>query len=180
MDRDDVAFPDPNEIVPHAVAFAQMMFAHAAFEREVRSLIDAINPKEPGFSERRENQWTASDSGTAKTIVLITRYHGLSQTEHIRNVLNEAVDLSRQRNFLAHGTWWCFNRRTKTVKVRGGVRWEHSELPPENRDYTVSDIEKLAAKFNDLTVELYKIRRSFEPKMTEAEIRAASSFLRAP
>jgi len=178
MDRDDVAFPDANEIAPHAVAFARMMFAHAAFEREVRSLIDAINPKEPGFGERRENQWTASDSGTARLIVLIMRYHGLSQTEQIRNILNEALDLYRQRNFLAHGTWWCFNQRAKTVNVRGGVRWEQSELPPENREYTVSDIEKLADKLKDITADLYKIRNSFEPKMTEVEMRAASSFLR--
>jgi hypothetical protein len=34
MDRDDVAFPDANEIAPHAIAFARMMFAHAEFERE--------------------------------------------------------------------------------------------------------------------------------------------------
>jgi hypothetical protein len=60
MDRDDVAFPDAEEIPPHALAFARMMFAHAAFERELRLLVDAINPKETGFGERRENQWTAS------------------------------------------------------------------------------------------------------------------------
>jgi hypothetical protein len=46
MDRDDVAFPDVNEIAPHAIAFARMMFAHAEFERGIRSLVDAINPKE--------------------------------------------------------------------------------------------------------------------------------------
>ena len=45
MDPHDVAFPDPSEIAPHAIAFARMMFAHAAFEREVRSLVDTINPK---------------------------------------------------------------------------------------------------------------------------------------
>jgi hypothetical protein len=42
MDPHDVAFPDPSEIAPHAIAFARMMVAHAAFEREVRSLVDAI------------------------------------------------------------------------------------------------------------------------------------------
>jgi hypothetical protein len=182
MDRDDVAFPDPNEIASHAIAFARMMFAHAGFEREVRSLVDAINPKEPGFGERRENQWTASASGTASIIVLVMRHcgSGRPQIEQIRNILDEAVDLCRERNFLAHGTWWCFNRRTLTVEVRGGVRWERPELPPENREYTVSEIEKLADKFKNIEAELYKIRRSFEPQMTEAEIRAAASFLRAP
>jgi hypothetical protein len=180
MDRDDVAFPDVNEIAPHAIAFARMMFAHAEFERGIRSLVDAINTKEPGFGERRANQWTASESGTEKIIDLIIKHRGndLPETEQIKNLLNEAVDLCRQRNFLAHGTWWCFNRRTLTVEVRGGIRWE-PEQPHENRKYTVSNIEKLADKFKNIEAELYKIRRSFEPKMTEAEIRAVSSFLRA-
>ncbi len=181
MDRDDVAFPDPNEIAPHTIAFARMMFAHAEFERGIRSLVDAINTKEPGFGERHANQWTASGSGTEKIIDLIIKHrgNGLAETEQIRNLLNEAVDLCRQRNFLAHGTWWCFNRRTLTVEVRGGTRWE-PERPPENRKYTVSDIENLADKFKNIEAELFKIRRSLEPKISEVEMRAASSFLRAP
>jgi hypothetical protein len=179
MGRDDVALPDPSEIAPHAVAFARMMFAHAAFEREVRSLVDAINPKKPGFGERPENQWTASETGTGKIIFLIKHHRGsgLPQIVQIKDLLNEAIHPCRDRDFLAHGTWCCFNRRTLTVEVRGGVRW--GQLPPENRPYTVSDILKLAGKFKDIEAELYKIRRSLEPKMSEAEVRAASSFLRA-
>src|SRR4029077_4803303 len=172
---------DPNEIAPHAVAFAQMMFAHAAFEREVRSLVDAINPKKPGFGERSENQWTASESGTGKIIILI-KFHrggGLPQIEQIKNLLNEAIHPCRDRNFLAPCTWGWFNRRTLTVEVRGGIQWQR-ELPPENRQYTASDIEKLADKFKNIGAEVNKIRRSLEPKMSDAETRAASSFLRAP
>ena len=41
-----------------------------------------------------------------------------------------------------------------------------------------TDIEKLADRFKDVEAELHKIRRSLEPKMSEAEMRAASSFLR--
>ena len=59
------------------------------------------------------------------------------------------------------------------------MRRGQPELPPENRAYTVHDLLKLAHKFKDLEAELYKIRRSLEPKMSEAEMRAASSFLRA-
>ena len=44
MDRDDVAFPDPNEIASHAIAFARMMFAHTEFERGIRSL-EQTDPK---------------------------------------------------------------------------------------------------------------------------------------
>jgi hypothetical protein len=65
------------------------------------------------------------------------------------------------------------------VEVRSGVQWGQPELPPENRAYTVSDILKLARKFKDIEAELYKLRRSLEPKMSEAEMRAASSLLRA-
>lgn len=180
MDPHDVALPDPSEIAPHAIAFSRMMFAHAAFEREVRSLVDAINPKKPGFGERPENQWTASESGTGKIIILIKHHrgNGLPEIEQIKNLLNEAIHPCRERNFLAHGTWWSFNRRALTIEVRGGVRWGQPELPPENRAYTVSGILKLAHKFKDIEAELYKIRRSLEPKMSETEMRAASSFLR--
>jgi hypothetical protein len=181
MGPDDVVLPDPSEIAPHAIAFARMMFAHGAFEREVRSLVDAINPKRPRFGERPENQWTPSESGTGKIIILIKHHRGsgLPQIVQIKNLLNEAIHPCRHRNFLAHGAWSCFNRRMLTIEVRSGVRWGQPELPPENRAYTVSDILKLAQKFKEIEAELYKIRRSLEPKMSEAQIRAASSFLRA-
>jgi hypothetical protein len=177
MDPHDVAVPDPSEIAPHAIAFARMMFAHAAFEREVRLLVGTINPKKPGFGERPENQWTASESGTGKIIILIKHHRGvgLPQIVQIKNLLNEAIHPCGDCNFLAHGTWCCFNRRTLTVEVRRSAMG----LPLENRAYTVSDILKLAHKFKDLEAELYKIRRSLEPKMSEVEMRAASSFLRA-
>jgi hypothetical protein len=180
MGPDDVAFPDPNEIAPHAIAFARMMFAHAALEREVRSLVDAINPKEPGFGERPENQWTASESGTGKITILIKQHRGagLPQTEQIKNLLNTAIHPCRDRNFLAHGTWCCFNRRTLTVEVRGEVPSGQSQLSSESRAYTVSDILKVARKLKEIEAELYGIRRSLEPQMSEAERRAASSILK--
>ena len=181
MDPHDVAFPDPSEIAPHAIAFARMMFAHAAFEREVRSLVDTINPKKPAFGERLENQWTASESGTAKIIFLIKHHRGsgLPQIVQIKNLLNEAIRPCWDRDLIAQGTWCCFNRRNLTIEVRGAVRSGQPELPPEHSAYTVSDILKLARKFRYIEVELYKIRRSLEPQMSEIEMRAAASFLRA-
>ena len=113
-------------------------------------------------------------------IIILIRHHrgsGLPQIAQVKNLLNEAIHPCRDRNFLAHGTWCCFNRRTLAVEV--SVRWGQPELPPENRAYTVSDILKLAHQFKDLEAELYKIRRSLEPKMSEVEMRAASSFFRA-
>jgi hypothetical protein len=129
----------------------------------------------------RRSQWSASETGTGKITILIKHHRGsgLPQTEQIKNLLNEAIQPSRDRDLLARGTWWCFDRRTLTIEVRGGVRWGQPELPPEHREYTVSDILKVAHKFKNIEAELYKIRRSLEPKVSEAEMRAASSFLRA-
>ena len=165
-------FPDANEITPHAVAFAQMMFAHAAFEREVRSLLDAVTAEE-GFGERPNNQWKASVECVDKVIRLIEKHRGnhLPQTAQIKALLEDAIQLYRQRNFLVHGTWWCFNRRTLIITVRGGVRWEDPKEPPEQRDYTASDIRELTDKFKDIEAELFKLRHAFEPQKTEAEIR---------
>jgi hypothetical protein len=105
MDRDDVAFPDVNEIAPHAIAFARMMFAHAEFERGIRTLVDAINTKEPGFGERHDNQWTASESGTAKIIVLIMRHRGSGRTFYASGVIIRrspdfgVIDASKRLSF---------------------------------------------------------------------------------
>lgn len=172
MERDDVLFPDADEIAQHALAFARMMFAHAAYEREFGALQDAITG-EQGFGERRKNQWHSEDR-PKKIAKLIAKHRAndLPQVELIKNILSEAVGLCRQRNFLAHGTWWRFDPQTSVITVRGGTRWGASELPPDHHDYAASDIEAVAEKFKNIGAELFKLRRSFEPQKTEAEIRA--------
>jgi hypothetical protein len=60
MDPDDIYFPEAEDIGPHAIAFAQVMFAHSEFEREVRSLQGAIT-NDPSFGERRSNRWKARE-----------------------------------------------------------------------------------------------------------------------
>jgi hypothetical protein len=161
-DRDHIYFPSAEEVGPLAIAFAKMMFAHAGFEREVRSLQDAITGKE-GFGEQRGNQWRDSDRGT-QMVKLITKHHRhhLPQTEQIKRLLDEAVRPCRERNLLAHGAWWWFDRREMVVMIRGGVRWrDDPEIPPDNRHYSVADIEALAGVFDTLMVELYKLRQTF-------------------
>jgi hypothetical protein len=116
-------------------------------------------------------RWGAADRGEHREVArAFAKDREARGRGGLGNLLNEAIHPCRDRNFLAHGTWCCFNRRTLTVELRGGVRWGQPELPPENRAYTVSDILKLARKFRDIEAELYKIRRSLEPKMSEAEM----------
>ena len=117
---DMVAFPDPGEIRPHALAFARMMFAHAAFEREVRELQSDI-ANEHGFGERKANQWRTPDRAK-RMVALIEKKlgKGLPETGPIEKLLTDAVEPCGQRNLLAHGTWWCFDRRTLSIQVRAG------------------------------------------------------------
>jgi hypothetical protein len=60
VDPDDIYFPEAADIGPHAIAFAQVMFAHSEFEREIRSLQGAIT-NDPSFGERRSNHWKARE-----------------------------------------------------------------------------------------------------------------------
>ena len=72
--RPVVGFPDPAEIAPHAIAFARMMFAHTAFEREVGALQDAIT-KQPGFGQLRANQYGTRER-PARMVELIEAHRG--------------------------------------------------------------------------------------------------------
>jgi hypothetical protein len=110
-DQDNVLFPDPNEITAHAIEFARMMFIHTSFEREVSALQDAIT-KDDGFGEQRANKWSARER-PGRMVKLIEKYRGnaIAETAQINKLLTDAIDLCDQRNFLAHGHWWCFNRR---------------------------------------------------------------------
>jgi len=168
LDSDMVAFPDPTEIEPHVIAFAGMMFAHAALEREIRALLDAIT-KTPGFGEQHSNQWRARERPQRIVKLIEThRGHDFPQTKQIEKLLNDAIDPCEQRNHLAHGTWWCFNRHTTAIVVRA-TRREHQEIPPERGEYTADDIYALVEKFKTVEVELYKLRRSIEQPVLNTE-----------
>jgi len=157
---DLVLDPEPEEVTPHAMAFARMMFAHAAVEREIGTLQDVITG-ERGFGERWRNKWKTRER-PAKMVALIAKYRGsLAQTSEIEKLLTDAIDPCDQRNLLAHGSWWGFNRQTATVYVRGGTRWEGAEFP-DHRDYTAAYIESIADNLKTIEIEIFKLRRAIE------------------
>lgn len=164
-----VPFPDVEEIVPHAIAFARMMFAHSGFEREVAALQDAIT-KAPGFGEQQCNKW-GTRQRPARMVKLIEERRGqLPQTAKIEKLLTEAISPCDQRNLLAHGAWWGFNRPAATIIVRSATRWKHPEEPPEHREYTVVTIVAITEKFKDIEAELFKLRREIEQELKIPDI----------
>ena len=162
MDPDDIYFPEAAEIGPHAIAFAQVMFAHSEFEREVRSLQGAIT-NDPSFGERRNNHWKARER-PERMVQLIKTHLGddLREVKPIVKLLSDAIGPCDQRNFLAHGEWWCFNTRALTITVRSGTRWKGGQ--PEHVEYTAQEIEALVGQFERLEIELFKLRRRIEAR----------------
>ena len=165
MDPDDIFFPDAEDIRPHAIAFAQLMFAHSEFEREVRSLQSAIT-RDPSFGEWRGNQWRARQR-PERMAKLIKTHLGddFQEAEPIAKLLSDAIGPCDRRNFLAHGEWWCFNTRTLTIRVRSGTRW--SDGQPEHIEYTAQEIEALVVEFERLETELFKLRHRIEARRAE-------------
>jgi hypothetical protein len=162
LDPDAIYFPEPGAIAPLAIAFARMMFAHAHFESEFRSLQAAI-VSDPTFGEQRRNQWNARRRPDCMAKLIKKHYpDGLEEAERIGQVLIEAIDLCDKRNLLAHGEWWFFHQPTSTITVRSGTQW--GEEAPKHVDFTAAGISMIAESFKDLDAQLFHLRRSIEDR----------------
>ena len=165
MDPDDIYFPEAEDIGPHAIAFGRLMFAHSEFEREVRSL-QGIITSDVSFGERRSNQWKARERPERMAQLIKTHLgNDLREAKPIVELLSDAIGPCDQRNFLAHGQWWCFNTRTLTITVRSGTRWKDGQ--PEHVEYTAQEIEALVGEFERFEIELFKLRRRIEARHAE-------------
>jgi hypothetical protein len=152
MVPDERHFPDAEEVKPHAMAFARLMFAHARFESGIRELQSAITGCQ-SFGEQRDNQWNARVRPERMAKLIKDKLGDIEEAEPIAAVLEKSKKPSDDRNILAHGIWWCFNRETSALTVRSGTIWKG-----------VGDINRVADTFDDLEADLYKIRRQIEKR----------------
>jgi hypothetical protein len=147
-------FPDPVDVAAHASAFVQLMFVYTAFEAEIRSLQKAITKCQTFY----EN-WTTKER-PKRFETLVQKYPiGTLEAEKIKNILQESICPSHQRNFLVHGEWWCLNKQTSAITVRSDKKRCGEE---QHRDIRAADIEKLVETFKTLEAELSKLRRQIE------------------
>jgi hypothetical protein len=151
-------FPQPEDIPQLTTAFMRMMMAHAAFEREVRTLQSSVT-KDPNFGEQRENQWTADKRPRCMVKLIEEKLGQIPETKAIHKLLKDARVPIYERNDLVHGTWWEFEQRTTTIKVRLGSQRKNKD---QFAEYTEERILKIADAFKDIEVELYKLRSAIE------------------
>jgi hypothetical protein len=158
------------EAIPQslAIAFLRMMLAHAAFEREVRSLQSSVardpnDPNDPNtnFGEQACNQWDPRKRAKRMTKLIEDKLGQIPETEAIAKLLDDAVAPTDARNHLTHGTWWSISSPTATIKVRGGIQREGEH---QFADYTEERIRGIADEFETLEAELYKLRSKIEDR----------------
>jgi hypothetical protein len=154
-------FPDADEpaLQPFTQAFVGMMFAHAAFERRVSELMGIITGI-VGFGESPENQWKADDRPKRmKRLIREHRPDGLPETKAIVAYLKRSIPFCRDRNLLAHGSWWEFDIDANTITVRSGIERSGQE---QHRPFTLANIQDAAASLDELEVELGKLQSAIE------------------
>jgi hypothetical protein len=91
-----------------AIAFLPIMMAHAAFEREVRSLQSSVarDPNDPStnFGEQARNRWDPRKRAELMIKLIEEKLGQIPETEAIAKLLDDAVAPNDARNDLAHGT----------------------------------------------------------------------------
>jgi hypothetical protein len=156
-------FPEADEpaLQPFTQSFVYLMFAHAAFERRVSELMGIITGV-MGFGERPENQWKADERPKRmKRLIKEHRPDGLPETDAIVTCLKRSMSSCRDRNLLAHGSWWEFDIDANTITVRSGIARPRQD---QHRVLTLADIQRAATSLDELEAELWKLQSAVEAR----------------
>ena len=87
------------------------------------------------------------------------------EATQIDQILRAAIGPCDQRNLLAHGRWWRFDRKTSMIQIRG-----ERKGGPEWGDYTEAKIFEIDFKLSVYAAELYKLRRSIERRRGDHDV----------
>jgi hypothetical protein len=159
-----------------AIAFLRMMMEHARFELQVRLLQSSVaigqgkrrrSSSKPDFGEQPHNQWKTGDRAKLMKKLIAKKLGKIPETKDIVKLLKDAIAPSDVRNRLAHGTWWSFDPRTTTIRVRGGIQRKGET---QFAYYTEMCILATAEKFETLEAELYKLRSKIEDRRGDHDV----------
>ena len=156
-------FPDADEpaLQPFTQSFVHLMLTHAAFERRVSDLMGIITGV-VGFGERPENQWKADQRPKRmKRLIKEHRPDGLPEADAIVECLKRSMSSCRDRNLLAHGSWWEFDLNTNKITVRSDIARPNQD---QHRVLTLADIQHAATSLDELEVELWRLQRAVEAR----------------
>lgn len=146
-------FPEADDpaTAPFSRAFVRMMFAYAELEARIRAL-QGVLTGDPTYGEK--NPWSARDCPKRMKRLVIKKYGPILEADDIERCLRLAIPLCDDRNHLAQGQWWAFDRKTGTITVRRGRHFFWNKV--QDKTFSADDIEHVAAALGEIEVELYK------------------------
>lgn len=159
-------FPEADDpaIALFVQAFVRMMFAHAELESRIRDL-QSVLKNDPTYGEK--NSWSARDCPKLMKRLVVKKFGLILEADEIEACLRRAIPLCDDRNRLAHGQWWAFDRNAGTITVRRGRRfWKKNQ----HKTFSVDDIEYVASALSDIEIELYKQQTSIKAQFLDDDL----------
>jgi len=169
LDPDAIYFPKAEAVPKFAMAFTNLMFAHAEFEEQVRDLETAIKRTRPKRPHAAKTGGVGDARQRPKRMAkLIKDRPGLvtnQETKQIVEILKTAIGPCDKRNLFAHGRWWRFYPKTSTIRIRGERKGK-----PKAVDCTETEILGIADELRGLVLDLYKVRAEIERRRGDHDI----------
>ena len=154
FDPDHHYFPkiDEPSIVAFLIPFGRLMFAYANLDREIADIVRAATGK---------NDFVRRDASKVSNQVenFIVKHDAMiAEMSAIKERLDRSVTLFHLRNDLAHGHWWRFDSNSGSIEIRRDRCRDVEQFVTVTR----AQIEEAADRFEDIEVDLFKIRRTIE------------------
>ena len=128
------------------------MFAYANLDREIADIVRAATGKNDFV--RRD----ASKVSNQAENFIVKHDAMIAEMSAIKERLDRSVTLFHLRNDLAHGHWWRFDPNSGSIEIRRDRCRDVEQFVTVTR----AQIEEAADRFEDIEVDLFKIRRTIE------------------
>jgi hypothetical protein len=161
FDPDHHYFPeiDDPSIVAFLIPFGRLMFGYANLDREIVNIVHAATGKD--CFVRRD----ASKLSNQVEKFIVKHVGRIEEIEEIKEQLDRSISLYHLRNDLAHGHWWRFDSSNESIEIRRDRSRDDEQFVTVTR----AQIEEAADQFEDIEVDLFKIRRAIEDRQIEKD-----------
>ncbi|MFY9952548.1 hypothetical protein [Bradyrhizobium sp.] len=152
-------FPEFDEpsMVAFLMPFGRLMFGYANLDREIVDIVSAATGRDDFV--RRD----ASNVSNQVEKFIVKHVGGIAEIEAIKEQLDRSIRLYHLRNDLAHGHWWRFDPSNESIEIRRDRIRDGEQFITVTR----SQLEEAAEQFEDIEVNLFKIRRAIEARRIE-------------
>ena len=150
---------DDPSIIGFLIPFGRLMFGYANLDREIVDIVHAATGMDD-FVRRG-----ASKVSNQVEKFIVKHVGRIAEMKAIKEQLDRSISLYHLRNDLAHGHWWRFDPSNGSIEIRRDRNRDGKQFVTVTR----AQIEQAANQFEDIEVDLFKIRRAIEARQVEKE-----------